>query len=127
MIEHKKNKLDLIGMSASLVCAVHCAMIPVFFSFGSAYLAELLHHPVFEVGFLVVAIIVAVWSLGTSYLFHHHNRIPLFIGILGVALITLGVAMHAWYITLPGGIVLAIAHLRNFRMLKACHCGLESI
>ena len=122
MIEHKSNKLDILGMSASLICAVHCLAIPVVFSLGSAYMADLLHHPVIEVGFLLVAVVVAVWSLGTSYFHHHHNKKPLFLGIIGVILITLGVLVHAWFITLPGGLVLAWAHFLNYRLLRSCGC-----
>lgn len=126
MIRHNTKRLDLLGMSASIICAVHCAAIPVLFSFGSAYMADLLHHPVFEVGFLLIAIVVAVWSLGKSYLNHHRNTRPLIFGVAGVALITMGVVMHAWFITLPGGLVLALAHFWNFKLLKACACRMRT-
>ncbi|TVR84569.1 MAG: MerC domain-containing protein [Saprospirales bacterium] len=125
MIEHKSNKLDILGMSASLVCAVHCLAIPLVFTLGSAYMAELLHHPVIEVGFLLIAVVIAVWSLGTSFLNHHHNRRPLVLGIIGVILITLGVVVHAWFITLPGGLVLAWAHFLNFKLLRSCGCSVK--
>ncbi len=126
MIRHNPNKLDVLGMSASLICAVHCAAIPLFFSFGSAYMADLLHHPVFEVGFLLIAIVVAVWSLGKSYLNHHQDRRPLIVGVIGVVLVTFGVVLHSWFITLPGGLVLALAHFWNLKLLKSCTCRLRT-
>ncbi|TVQ43156.1 MAG: MerC domain-containing protein [Saprospirales bacterium] len=126
MIQHNNNKLDIYGMAASLICAVHCAAIPLFLTLGSAYMAEILHHPVFEVGFLLIAIVIAVWSLGKSYLYHHHNRKPLVLGIIGLAIVILGVVLHAWQITLPGGLILAYAHLINFRMLKNCACEVSN-
>ena len=126
MIEHKNNKLDILGMSASLVCAVHCAAIPLVFSLGSAYMADLLHHPVFEVGFLLVALVLAVWSLGKSYLHHHGNRTPLLIGAAGMAMVVLGVMAHAWFITLPGGLILAIAHFWNLKLLRTCGCRVRT-
>jgi len=125
MIQHNNNKLDIYGMAASIICAVHCAAIPVLFTFGSAYMADILHHPVFEIGFLLIAIVIAVWSLGKSYLYHHHDKRPLIAGVFGVALVTLGVVLHAWQITLPGGLILAAAHFWNFKLLKSCGCGIS--
>ncbi len=126
MIEHKNNKLDIVGMSASLVCAVHCAAIPLIFGLGAAHLAEILHHPVVEVSFLLVALVVATWSLGKSYLYHHRNKRPLYLGVVGMALVCIGVIAHAWFITLPGGLVLALAHFWNLKMLRTCNCGVRT-
>ena len=118
MINHKNNKLDVVGMSASLVCAVHCAAIPVIFGLGAANLAEFLHHPVVEVSFLLVALVVATWSLGKSYLYQHRNKGPVLVGVAGMGLVCLGVIAHTWFITLPGGLILALAHFWNLKMLR---------
>ncbi|MDB4999722.1 MAG: hypothetical protein JWR76_799 [Mucilaginibacter sp.] len=120
-------KLDNIGMTASTLCAIHCAAVPVFFTslplLGLGFLA----NPWVEWTMILIAIIVGVSSIGTSFLLSHHRALPLILLIAGFATIILGhIYTKGWHeaIIVPtGGILIAVAHFVNYKYAGTCQAG----
>src|SRR3546814_8553167 len=115
--------LDRFGATGSLICAVHCALLPlVLAAIPSLGLSEWLGDG-FELAFVVFATSVGVFSLVYGY--RRHRRIRA-LGVLlaGLALLWAGllfspwhhgsVALHAAVMTL-GGTLIGVAHLLNLR------------
>jgi hypothetical protein len=120
-------KLDNIGMTASTLCAIHCAAVPVFFTslplLGLGFLA----NPWIEWTMILMAIVVGVSSIATSFLRSHHRALPLILLIAGFATIILGhIFTKGWHeaIIVPtGGIMIAIAHFVNYKYVGTCQAG----
>jgi O-antigen/teichoic acid export membrane protein len=118
------SKLDNIGMTASTLCAIHCALVPVFITslplLGLGFLA----NPWVEWSMIILAFIIGVSSIGSSY-FRIHNRVlPLVLLTIGFAIIILGhIFITGWIegIIVPlGGFTIATAHFINYKYAGAC-------
>ena len=118
--------LDRLGATGSLVCAVHCAALPLLIallpSFGIAvWLGE-----DFERGFVAFATLLGLFTLVWGY---RRHRVVRALGLLvpGLAALWLGVFYpplheallpHAIVMTI-GGTLVGAAHLANLRLNRA--------
>ena len=127
----KAFKLDNIGMTASTLCAIHCAAVPVLFSslpfLGLGFLA----NPWVEWVMIGIALIVGVSSIGVSFFRSHHKALPLILFVGGFVIILIGHlfthASLAEAILVPmGGICIAVAHFVNYKYVGTCNAG-ESV
>jgi MerC mercury resistance protein len=115
--------LDRLGATGSLLCAIHCALLPLLIallpSFGiAAWLGE-----GFEQGFVLFATLLGLSTLVWSY---RRHRVMRAIGLLlpGLAALWFGVLYaplhhslvpHAIVMTF-GGTLVGLAHLLNLRL-----------
>jgi len=121
------NNIDFWGFLASFLCALHCAAVPLILLFGSlGSFAWLANHEV-ELGFIAVSIILAYWSLWTSYKKHHKKKKAVKIVLVGFGfLIVSRLVPHniGDILVVIGGLIVAYAHYVNWRLLESCkHCA----
>lgn len=130
--------LDRLGATGSLLCAVHCALLPVLMALAPGLGLGLLASAGFEAGFIAFASALAVFSLVQGYRRHRAYRACMLL-LPGVAAVWAGVLLpglghgaaagHAVVMTL-GGTLIGAAHLLNLRLSHghvhdAC-CGHEA-
>jgi hypothetical protein len=122
----KAFKLDNIGMTASTLCAIHCAAVPVFFTSLPLLGLEFLANPWLDWGMILFALVIGIWSIGGEYK-NHRNMLPLVLLVLGFALIIGGhLFLHNWIeaIVAPlGGLTIAAAHFINYKLAGSCDAG----
>ena len=123
--EHKqRSKLDRLGITASTLCAIHCAITPVLFTslplIGLGFLAN---HWI-EWGMIILALVIGAYSSGSAFLVHHRNVWPVVLLLVGFSLICGG---HLWLsgwaeaIMAPaGGLSIALAHVINIKLSDTC-------
>lgn len=135
----ENGTLDLTGVSLSAVCVAHCLLFPVLLAAAPLLtpgLAEALGAShAWHFGLLAIAAPVSLVALGWSVRASHARWPVLAMGVFGLTLMAIG-ALHLssqlveTIITLSGVIVLATAHLINWRaQARAGHdhesdCGL---
>lgn len=115
--------LDRLGASGSLLCAIHCALLPVLIAaLPSLGIAAWLSDG-FERGFVAFASLLGVFSLAWGYRRHRTLRalglllpglVALWAGVLYLPLHE-SVVPHAVAMTL-GGTLVGLAHLVNLRL-----------
>lgn len=111
--------LDLLGFSASFLCAIHCMAMPLVLSFGLAGGLPWMDNPFLEWGLITSTFFIAGWSLVRSINQHGQYK-PLIIAIIGFTIILLvhfleGSLEH--YLAAIGGTAIAYAHYINWRLL----------
>lgn len=114
------SNLDFFGFSASLICAIHCVLIPVFFALGAFKGLAWLENPIVEWSLIILTMFIASLSLIRAYLYHHKNSEPLIIAAIGFLLLIVSHEFEAiWlhFITALGGILIAVAHYLNWKKL----------
>ena len=121
------SRADRIGLTASLLCALHCALLPLaIVLLPSLGIATALGDN-FEEGFVVFATLLGLFTLVSGYRRHRAVR-ALRLLLPGLAILWLGVLYeplhhslwpHALAMTL-GGTLVGLAHLANLR-LTAVH------
>lgn len=117
----KKVSLDSIGFSASFICAVHCATLPLILTWISASNLSFLANPVFEIFMIGISVFVGITSLLPSYK-KHKKLFPILILLAGFTLIFSGHFLVSSYlestITPIGALIVAFSHVINWRINK---------
>lgn len=121
-IKIKNNTIDFIAISSSLICAVHCAALPIILSFSSLGSLHYLENPYIEWAFIGIGIIFVFLSLLPSYKKVHHKITPLLYVVLGFTFIALGRfnLTEPWEIinTIIGASLVSTAHYLNWKLLR---------
>ena len=116
---------DLIGFSASLICAVHCSLLPVILTLSAFSSLTWLSHPWFEGAFIASSIVIATFALGKNFRKHVHIRRSLQIIAAGFVFIILSRIIHGeahHYLAAIGGMIIAIGHIYNWRQSRKSAC-----
>lgn len=117
-------RLDHFGITASTLCAIHCAVVPVLFTslplLGLGFLA----NAWVEWGMIALALMIGIYSIGMSYLRIHRRPLPLVLLVTGFITIILGhIFISGWpeMVVVPaGGLFIATAHFVNYKCTGAC-------
>ena len=119
--------LDRFGTTASLACAIHCALMPLVITLlpliGLSFLAD----ERVEWGLLALSAAVGTSSLCLGFR-EHKSRRALTILSVGIGLVTLGRILETRHLGLwgvpavvLGGVIIAGAHLLNRYLCQKCH------
>lgn len=116
------SRIDRFGALASMLCAVHCALLPLIFgvlpALGLGFLAEHGYEQVFVSFAILLATISLLYGLRT----HGSYRAFAFL-VPGIALLVIGIVIGAdhsdpWHagVVSVGGTLVALSHLINMRL-----------
>ncbi len=122
-MNHKIN-WDGIGVTTSLICAIHCAVLPLIFTSLPLLGGDIIHNDYFEWGMIALAFIIGIYSLSHGFLKHHRQFFPLVIFCLGFSLLLAKeIFIDLELIFLFPAIALIItAHFFNYRLCKKSRC-----
>ncbi|MEM6720728.1 MAG: MerC domain-containing protein [Bacteroidota bacterium] len=119
----KSNTIDIIALTSSLICAIHCAAIPIVLSFSSMSSLHFLENPWIEWTFILMGVVFVFVSLWPSYKKVHHQTKPLIVAAIGFGLIAIGRLefTEMWEVgnTVVGALFVSSAHYINWKLLKA--------
>jgi hypothetical protein len=117
----QKISLDHLGVSTSVLCAFHCAAIPVLFSVGLVNTAHLSHNHVFDIIIVGVGLFIACFSLFKDFK-KHKSILPLLLALVGFLALGVAVLSHELpvLVNVFGGLLVASAHLWNIRLYSSC-------
>jgi hypothetical protein len=116
--------LDLFGFFASILCAVHCATIPILLTVSTWSGLQLLSNPSIEIMVLCASTALALVSIVPAYIKFH--RRPDAIVLISIGFILIGLSrlnvMEVWeiFLTSAGAALVASAHILNWRLCKNC-------
>jgi hypothetical protein len=116
---------DALGVSATIACAIHCALLPLLLSSLPLFGINILNNIFFETGMILLAMIIGTYSLWHGYRRHHHHNLPLVLFITGILFLLLKqftVSLHIWLL-IPAVLLIVTAHFLNWHFCrKAKHC-----
>jgi hypothetical protein len=117
--------LDRTAIGLSLLCLVHCLMLPIAIVLLPLIGVGLLGDHSFHQVLLLLVVPVSLAGIGLG--FPHHKDVPVLLLGTGGMVVLLIVAIYGhtilplayepWLTTL-GGLTLAVAHFRNFRLCR---------
>ena len=111
---------DAIGIGASLACAIHCALLPLFLSTLPLFGINIINNNYFEAGMILLALCIGSYSLYHGYKKHHHSWLPLivfFTGFIFLVLKQFFIEYETWLL-IPAVTFIISAHLLNFRFCR---------
>jgi len=121
-MRRKNTTIDIIALTSSLLCAIHCAAIPILLSFTSLSSLHFLGNPYIEWTFIALGIVFVFVSLWPSYKKYHHKTKPLVFAAIGFAVIAIGrfEFTELWEVsnTVVGATLVSVAHYINWKLLR---------
>lgn len=118
----KSARLDQLGITASVACAIHCAALPLIITALPLVGLEFLANIWVELSMICLSVFIGVYSLSRSYP-KHKRTLPVLILVSGFACIGLGhlAFEQIEFLLVPaGGFIIAAAHLLNWKYSKSC-------
>lgn len=113
--------LDRLGIATSILCAIHCSVLPMVLAMGVFSGASWMDSHTTEAVFLSCSVFFVFSSLYPSYRKKHKNAMPLVIAGYGFAFFGIGMLLpHTYHIIFStmGGLSVATAHFINLNLLK---------
>ena len=80
---------DLLGTAASIICLIHCLLMPWVLMISGAWLSQYVTHPYFHHIMLIAAIAIGLPIFIKSYL-KYNSKTILILGCMGLSITTYG-------------------------------------
>ena len=127
---NNQGHLDAIAVVLSGVCMLHCLALPLLLTISPILNVTLLSETVFHVLLLVFILPTSVIAL-TIGCRSHKDKITLVLGALGLSILTITAFFgHQLFgltgeriVTSFGGLILAWAHVQNYRRCRRDNCN----
>jgi MerC mercury resistance protein len=116
----RKINLDALGITASVACAIHCAVLPVVLTSLPVFGFDIIQNVFFEYGMILMAFIVGAYALSHGFRKHHHRLLPLTIFSIGILFLLakqIWHTLHLWLLV-PAVIAIIGAHYLNYRLCR---------
>ena len=121
---------DVVGFSASVICAIHCLALPVLLMVSSISGLQVLHNHTIENFVLAFSAAIGSVSIIPGWRKHHRKTAPLFVFGCGLSMIIisrLDLALLAeTLLTTVGAVLIATSHWVNWRLCRPFHVQVES-
>ena len=118
-----RNRLDRVGLTLSVLCAVHCVGTLVLVAGLGIGGSVLLDPAIHRVGLILAMLVVGV-AIGAGAL-RHRRPAPFVIAIMGLTFMAAGMAAsresEEAVLTIIGVSLVAVAHVLNVRHLHRCN------
>jgi hypothetical protein len=122
----RSNSIDDLGVFASTLCAMHCAVMPLIIGALPLLGLEVFAAKRTEWFFVVMSVVLGILSLVPSYLRRHRRSWPLILFIIGVGLILSARLSFEDTIraeiplVVMGALLVAGSHFLNRRLCRSC-------
>jgi hypothetical protein len=125
LIMNIKLNWDALGIGTSVLCAIHCALLPVLMSTLPIFGINIIHNLFFEWGMIALAFLVGSYSLFHGYIKHHRSLKPVLIFSFGFIFLILKQFFTQFEIPL---LIIAVAsiigaHYYNYRLCHQSKCS----
>ena len=120
-----KINWDALGVTTSLACAIHCAVLPLMLTSLPIFGINIIENVSFEYLMILLAFVIGLYALYHGYRKHHHNLTPLLVFSVGMVMLFLKQVLHAWqlWFLVPAVVAIVSAHYVNFRLCRSAgHC-----
>jgi Na+/pantothenate symporter len=111
---------DALGVTASVACAIHCAVLPLFLSSLPLFGINIIHNMAFEAGMVALAFCIGAYSFYHGFRKHHHSWTPFIFFTLGMILLVIKLFLvhYDTWLLIPAVILIVYAHFVNYRACR---------
>ena len=111
---------DTFGISAALICAIHCAVLPFFITSLPYFLGSFFKNEWFEAGMIFISFCIGVSQFYFGIKKHNHSLLPLILFTIGIGIVFTKFLLENDEIILIsfGAFFIILAHSLNFIICK---------
>lgn len=120
----RKLNYDKMGIATSILCAIHCTLLPLFISSLSLWGFEILENKAIEYSMIAITFFLGIFSLWHGYRHHHHQRTPLLLFGTGFICLVMNQVLAEQYIFVlipSAAISIILAHVMNIYYNRRFH------
>ena len=109
-----------MGIGASLACAIHCALLPLFGISLPLFGINIVNNEGFEAFMILLAFCIGTYALYHGYRKHHHSPAPFLLFVAGFIFLVLKEFFihYANWLLIPAVLLIILAHLFNYRFCR---------
>jgi hypothetical protein len=118
------NKLnyDKLGIIASILCAIHCAVLPVIGVSLPLLGVDLVKNKPFEFFMIAAALAIGLIAIIHGYKKHHKNMLPVILfSVGGLLLIVKEIYSDNLWLIIAAVCFIVAAHFINYRLCSKIH------
>ncbi|MFT3845924.1 MAG: MerC domain-containing protein [Lacibacter sp.] len=112
---------EALGIGASIACAIHCAVVPLFISTLPLFGVNLVHNMAIEIILLGSAFLIGFGTLRGGYKKHSRN-LPILYFTLGMVLFAANQFIifpySSFVFVIPAAALVVAAHIFNHRYIR---------
>lgn len=111
---------DTLGITTTIICAIHCAVLPLMLTSLPLFGKDLIDNQAFEYLMIILAAGIGLYSLTHGFKKHHHARGPILVFAFGMLMLVLKQVFHDHQILflIPGVLAIISAHIMNIRFRR---------
>jgi hypothetical protein len=115
-----KINWDAMGVTVSVACAIHCAILPLAISSLPLFGINIIENPLFEYGMIALAFVVGSYSLYHGFKKHHHSWLPFILFSFGMFFLIIKQIFHNWhlYLLIPAVVLIILSHFLNYKFCR---------
>ena len=116
----RKINWDALGITTSLLCAIHCALLPLVVASLPVMGINIIHNTLFEYGMIGLAFAIGTWALWHGFRRHHHRLLPWLLFSGGIGFLLAKQIWHQYELRLLPFAIIGIisAHILNYRLSR---------
>jgi hypothetical protein len=120
-----KVNWDGLGIATSIICAIHCALLPLVLSSLPFFGINIIHNLVFEWAMIALAFVVGCYSLYHGYIRHHRSLRPVMLFAIGFVFLTAKqfVPDYEKLFLVFAVLLIITAHYLNYRLCHKSKCN----
>ena len=115
-----KINWDALGITTSLACAIHCALLPIFLTSLPIFGVEVIENMTIEIVMIAIAFIIGIYSLYHGWKRHHHSLVPMIVFSVGFIFLVLKLYFieYEGWLLIPAVIGIIAAHFLNYKSCR---------
>lgn len=121
-----KLNWDTVGITTSILCAIHCALLPIIVTTLPVFGVNIIHNGFFEWGMIGLAFVVGSYSLFHGFIKHHRSFIPVAIFSAGFLCLVLKQfydgSLSLVFLFIAVACIIS-AHYYNYRLCHRSKCS----
>ena len=109
---------DALGITTSILCAIHCAILPLAVASLPVLGVNIIHNAPFEYGMIGLAFLIGSWALWHGFHKHHRHSGPWLVFTGGMLFLLAKQIWHQYeFRLLPFAVIgIVAAHILNYRL-----------
>jgi uncharacterized membrane protein YqjE len=124
-----KGAADIVSAGLSLLCVIHCLLLPLFLTSVSLLGIELLENKPLEIIIILLSAIAGGYAVKRGYLPFHRNKSVLVLFLIGLASMIGGNFFPEEAEALlkgTGALLIIVSHIQNWKLSKTIHSNKRS-
>jgi hypothetical protein len=115
-----KINWDALGITTSVACAIHCALLPIFLTSLPIFGVEVIENMTVEIVMIAIAFAIGIYSLYHGWKRHHHSPVPMIVFSIGFFFLVLKLFFieYEGWLLIPAVIGIISGHILNYKSCR---------